>query len=176
MEYSKLCYRSRTEQTGGGPFTVLSPRYMPTPAVVLAGVPNWHMPPRSGEHACCLSSLMAWLVFGWRFGSNTVHRCCIASPSQHRQRNGKKEKKSEESELAQKAAQVIDSAEQRILALPATWAPPTTGHPGPSMPPPTAQMRSPAANRTRERETCLLPCPRSRPETPGSDAPTVTCQ
>jgi hypothetical protein len=63
---------------------------------------------------------------------NTVHRSCIASPSQHRQRSGKK--KSEKDELAQKAAQVIDSAEQRILALPATWAPPTTGHPGPSMP------------------------------------------
>jgi len=73
----------------------------------------------------------------------------------HRRRSIGKEavKKSEKDELAQKAAQVIDSAEQRILALPATWAPPTTGHPGPSMPaadgPDALPGREP---HTRERE------------------------
>ena len=166
----------------GGPFTVLSPRYMPTPAAVLAGVPNWHMPPRSGDHACCLSSLMAWLVFGWRFvslplqkhGTPLLH--CIA----HRRRGIGKEA------VKKKVKRVNWPKRLRRLSTRRSKGSSPCRPRGPrplrATPARRCRRRRPRCAlpgrepHERERETCLLPCPRSRPETPGSDAPTVTCQ
>jgi hypothetical protein len=65
-----------------------------------------------------------------------------------------------------------------LRARPVRWLRLSQPAPGPAMPPLTAQMRSRPRTAERERERrrdlCLLPCPRTRPEHPGLDAPTAT--
>ena len=159
------------------------------------------MPPRSGGRGPLFSNGLVGFLVGAlaacrckHTGTPLLHCSSRSIGKQTVKKKRVKKKRVNWPKPKKKAAQVIDSAEQRILSpyqpcgpRPVPFVPhPLRANPGPSMPPPTAKMRSPqAANRRtgerereRRRDPCLLPCPRARPEPPppGFDAPTVTCR